>query len=299
MDPFGGPLWPDPEVALPPLSAAPPRTGPLPKVQFTVEWIGPRSLAAATVAPLRGPDWTAALGAPEMWRMAPADEQWEPLDAVTVGSYDSLAVAWDLLSERGELTSAAAEHLYRVCEQVGSTLQRRAAPMPVAKEVDRQVRTLKEIRDGLDTGISAMVLPLNGTFAEAEVWKCASALGMSMSPECEFQWRSEHQLGFSLTPAGSHDRFSFGQAQRGVAHEGLQLGFRLPTTPEPVETWRVMQRAAAVLANRLGGRVTDEDGAPLTNAKAEHWVRELEAADGALRRAGFTPGSAEALRLWV
>src|SRR5688572_32004658 len=106
---FGQTLSRDPRVGLPnPPAPKTERPGPEHKVQFVVELVGPRSCLASSAATLLDPKWFQALGQPHLYSMAPADKDWQTLTARADGSYDSLALAWDMVADRGELTSQAA-----------------------------------------------------------------------------------------------------------------------------------------------------------------------------------------------
>src|SRR5690349_1319330 len=104
-------------MRLPIPSIAPLVPAPARKVQFVVELVGPRTVPAAQAGELLHPNWRAALGQPELWAMRPADAAWQPLRALTQGSYDSIALAWDMVTPQGDLSAASAIHLAGVAEQ--------------------------------------------------------------------------------------------------------------------------------------------------------------------------------------
>src|SRR6185312_8968382 len=142
-DLFGRQLEPDPAVALPdPEIRINPKKGPLYKVQYVLEFVGPRSVPASMACSLLRPEWYAALGQPQVFSMQPADLSWGMLTAKTEGSYDSLALTWDLLSLAGTLSSASAQHLLTIAEQFGSAINRRVAALPVPAEVDQAAARL-------------------------------------------------------------------------------------------------------------------------------------------------------------
>ena len=104
-DYFGEPLRPDPAIALAPIEVTIPlKSGPLHRVQFVIEFVGPRSVPALAAIHLLGSEWYSALGQPFIHAMRPADLHWHPLTNSTDGSYDSLALSWDLLSPKGQET---------------------------------------------------------------------------------------------------------------------------------------------------------------------------------------------------
>ena len=137
---FGGPLSPDPAVALrtDSFTFPTPKAGPLPKVQFLVEIVGPRCIASSSALAVLDEPWRSALGDPEVFVMSPADSNWRrPVRPDVANSYDSLALAWDYLAPRGALSTSAANRLVLTAESFAQSIQRPAMPMPLPDAVDR------------------------------------------------------------------------------------------------------------------------------------------------------------------
>jgi len=277
------------------------RTGPSPRLQFVVEFVGPRSVSAGLAAALLSPEWFAALGQPQAFCMSTADVEWQPLTAAVAGSYDSLAVAWDLQAGGGSLTRATARHLLATAEQFANHIQRRAMPMPVPDDVPKAISQLNQVSDNFDAGVSILVLPISKTVSEFELWIWCAKLGLTLnSGEGTFDWMvpSSRLPLFSVSPVGDTESFSLGAAQRGDRREGVLLGFSVPRSPEPIAGLEGMFKAASVLADRMPGTIYDENNRKLTERTQQTMRDQLADAVAALTKLGFAPGSPESLRLF-
>lgn len=298
---FGQELKRDPAVAIPPLiGAKPPPIGPEHKVQFVIEFVGPRSLPAHSALALLEKDWTQALGHPEVFAMAPADDRWQNLDGSFSGSIDSLALAWDVVANHGELTSQACAHLLQVAESFGTQIQRRALPLPPPPDINRMAATLREIKENLDIGVEIMLIPRGPEFTEREVWIAAAALGMEYSQEGFFELKGPSQETplLTLTPMGGMPSFSLASVQSRTTHPGLMLGFSVPLSPDPVFSGECALRVGSYLEQNLGGVLfNDADQTLGPNARSE-LKSNLLAAVRALSSAGVEPGSRAAIKLF-
>ncbi len=301
LDPFGQPLQPDPSVALQTLDVViPSKTGPLHKVQFVIEYVGPRTIPAPAAVHLLGADWYQALGHPALFAMRPADLHWQPLTNSTDGSYDSLAVCWDLITSRGQMSSKSARHLFQTAERFGPFIQRRAMPIPPPDDVSAIVKTLADIRDGLDIGFSVNVYGPAQGFAERELWIVCARLGLAFASPGSFDWKlaGHAEPLFSVTPFGSTDAFSLANVQRGLHHPGVTIGFRLPLCPAPTQALAGAFHAAAIIARELHGQAIDEDDRPLSASVQAEYQANLREALTLFSHAGMTAGSPEAIRLF-
>lgn len=300
-DLFGQPLGPDPQIALQPIELdAPLKTGPLHKVQFVIEFVGQRTVLAGNAAQLLAPDWYNALGQPNILAMRPADLQWQPLTPSLDGSYDSLAMTWDLLTSQGTLSSASAAHLLALAERFAPYIQRRAVAMPLPSEVDAAAKNLKRAKDILDIGFQISVLSSTAAFLERDLWIVCSNLGLEYSPEGSFDWRtSEHVCPLlSVTPIGQTDAFALRNVEKGMTHVGVTIGFSLPLNPAPVQSIDACLYVGQTIANRLGGYVLDDSDRPITEKVKADLKQNLREGLSLFSRTGMTTGCAELLRLF-
>src|SRR4051812_41249846 len=177
---FGDALQPDPAIALQPVQIpVRKRSGPMPRMQFVVEFVGPRSVSAGSAAALLSPQWYSALGDPQAFAMSAVDVEWQPLSATTAGSYDSLAIAWDLISDKGQLSTQSAQHLLATAEQFAAHIQRRAMPMPVPEDLPKAISQLKRVQDNFDAGVSLLVLANSQEVSEFELCVWCGKLGLT------------------------------------------------------------------------------------------------------------------------
>jgi len=298
---FGQPLARDPRVALP---SMPPKradkAGPQHKVQFVIELVGPRSVPAAAAAALLGAQWFSSLGEPEAYAMAPADNDWKPLTNTTNGSYDSLALAWDLISPKGELTSQAAAHLFRMAESFGSHIQRRAMPLPPPADINRYVTPLRELADALDIGLEIMLIPKGPNFTERGIWVACAALGLDLGSDGFFELRAP---GFTeplltVTPMGGADAFSLTAVQAGVTHAGLMMGFSVPRSPDPTFSLAAAFQTTDYLCQTLNAAAFNDADQMLGPTTRNELTSNLNAAVRTLSGVGIEPGSQAAMKLF-
>ncbi len=297
---FGERLEADPAVALPKLPlTSKQKIGPLHKVQYVIEFVGPRSVLAAQACMLLAPNWYHALGQPQMWVMRPADLRWQPLTSATDGSYDSIALTWDLISDAGLLTSASATQLYLTADRLTQYLGRRPMPLPEPATVDEMVRTAQSAREALDIGFSVTVVG-HHDFRERDIWVQCARLGLEFSPEGSFDWRmAGHPTPlFSVVPFGQSDSFSLGAVQAGLTHTGVTVGFNMPRCAAPRQALESSFIVAKHFCQTLGGALFSDEQTPLTPSDYRQIVQSMDQALVLFSHVGMIPGSSECLKLF-
>lgn len=289
---FGGP---DPSVQLGPPPALPGEpTGPMRKVEFVIEIVGPRTLPAPAAEALLNADWQQVLGGPVCWAMAPQDSSWQRLVPGRANSYDSLALTYPLIGQRGALNSHAARNLMQLAENFASQVERRAIPLLAPEDVDQAVRDLAEIQSSLDVGCG-IGLAFSRDQSEEDVWKALVGLGLTASPVGEFVWGHENLL--SVSPTDMPQQFSLRGVQSGRKLSGISLGFSVPRSPAPQASLDAALRVAHHLQSSFGGFMVDENGETFV-ANAPQLSQMVNLAQSALEQTGFLPGSPEALVLF-
>lgn len=267
--------------SVPPLVRAPVRAA-----QFVVELVGPRTVPTVQAAELLRPDWRAALGSPELWCLSPADTAWKPLRNLTHGSYDSIALAWDLLSPQGEMSPQAAGHLVGVAERFANAVGRRAIALTAPADLPREVRRLRSAQESLDAGLSLIVVAPRPVLV-AEFGRVLEDLGLVPYGE-EWGWFGEGHPEplFAATPFEAS------------LTDGLTLGFRLARCPDPSVAVEGLLRLVDELG-RTGLAAFDEDRRPLTPATREALRQGARAGSQTLDSIGLRPGSWAALKVFV
>lgn len=271
---------------LPSPSVPPLVRGPVRAVQFVVELVGPRTVPATQAAELLRPDWRAALGQPELWVLSPADTAWKPLRALSHGSYDSIALAWDMATPAGEMSPQSATHLVGRAEQFANGIGRRAIPLTAPADLPREIRRLRSVQDGLDAGMAVLLIAPRPV-ATTEFGRELEALGLSPL-EGEWGW---------VAPGHPEPLFTATPFEEPVA-DGLTLGFRLPRSPDPMVAIEGLYGVVDALG-RSGLAAFDEDRRPLTAVTRESLRRGAMAGVQALTSAGLPPGSWAALKAFV
>lgn len=297
---FGQPLSRNPAVALPnpPLTKVE-RPGPEHKVQMVIELVGPRSCPAAAAAGLLDAQWFKALGEPQLFCMSPADKDWQALTGRTDGSYDSLALAWDLVADKGELTSQAAAHLLQVAESFGTHIQRRAMPLPPPADVNRYVSALREVRENLDIGVEILMVPKSADFVERDIWIALAEMGYDIRSSGFFEIVDSTETPFvTVTPSGGAESFTLSGVQKGTRHPGLIIGFSLPLSPAPSYSLDAAFRTADHLAARLHGAAFTDADQLLGPTVRNELTSNLMAAVRTLSTSGIEPGSRAAKKLF-
>ncbi len=300
-DLFGVPLKPDPAIALQPLQINySPKSGPLHKVQFVIEFVGPRSMMAPSVSQLITPEWHNALGQPELFAMRPSDLNWQRLTTSQDGSYDSLALAWDFVTAQGNISSASAKHLLSFAERFSPHINRRAMPLPPPADVDKVVKTLVMAQDNLDVGFSINILADRGGFQEKDLWIECARLGLDFAPGGTFDYRTtQHPYPLlSVSPMGFTDVFSLGSVQKDTLHQGATVGFSVPLCIAPTQALEASFFVAEHLGNHLSGQVLDQDSRPLSSAVKSELRQHLKSAVAMYAELGVTTGSQEAFKLF-
>ncbi len=270
-----------PSPAVPPLVRAPVRAA-----QFVVELVGPRTVPTAQASELLRPDWRAALGSPELWCQSPADTAWKPLRALTHGSYDSIALAWDLVSPSGEMSPTAANHLLGVAEQFANGVGRRAIPLAAPADLPTEIRRLRSAQAALDAGTAVLMIAPQRV-SVVELGRVLETMGLTPFGD-EWGWFGEGHPEplFAATPF-----------ERPTT-DGLTLGFRLARCPDPNVALEGLLRTVDDLA-RTGLAAFDEDRRPLAEATREAMRRGAREGSRALESVGLRPGSWAALKAFA
>ncbi|MHB8635308.1 MAG: hypothetical protein ACYC96_02430 [Fimbriimonadaceae bacterium] len=286
---------PDPGVALSTPPSLLPKPGPLHQVEFVIELVGPNSVPAAAADALLKPEWQAPLGQPRVWAMTPQDTMWQPLTPRTDGSYDSLVLCWPYLGAAGHLTSRSAITLAGAAERFASGIHRRALTLPPPNDVDAAVRSIKDVAERLDIGVSVSV-EFEEPIAEEPIWRTAIELGLSLNGLGEFVWGDPAQV--TLVPLAEPMQFTLGSVRSGRRHEGITVGFSAPQVVMPLESLRAAFHVADAYARKFRGLVFGDGGDPMTPSLRAEYERNLEAAVKAFAQVGLISGSAETVRLF-
>lgn len=299
---FGRPLAADPAIALKPfpirVSNLP---GPIRVLQYVIELVGPKSVLAASVEPLLTSQWHSALGNPQIFVMGPGDTAWQPFLKPVGGSFDSVALAWDMVADKGELSAQSATHLLQAAEKFAEGIQRRALALPQPDEIARSIAGLHDAHESLDIGFSLAIVPRAGDMPEKDVWLIATSLGLQLDPNGAFAWIHSDwpEPILSLTPLDNDNPFSAREVSNGRRQTGLSLGFNVPRSPDPMAALEACFHIASTFADAVDALIVDDEGSLLDAPGKSRYRNNLAAAVESLTQAGFAPGSAAALILFA
>jgi hypothetical protein len=265
-----------------------------------IELVGTRSVPADAAAQLLTSNWQRVLGTPQVFCMAASDIEWRRLSAQSSGSYDSLALCWDILSERGQLTNASASHLFRQSERFAEVIGRRAMPMPVPGDISKVAHDLTKIQEQLDVGVSLAVIQRTAQVSERDLWVICSKLGLQFFADGSFDWRVPQHPSplLSVTPIGDVEAFSLGAVQKGAIHEGVTVGFSVPRCPAPSQALEGAFHVADAIATHIDGVVIDDSSRVLTAEIKSEMRNSLSLAEDALKSLNIEPGSPSCLKLF-
>ena len=279
-----------PAPPLPPL----PTPEPLHKVQYVIEIAGPRSMPASQAKAVLEPTWQSALGHPSCFVMGPSDTRWRSLEADdSTASYDSLALAWDLVGPMGDLHAASAQRLLDAVEPLATSLQRRAMPLPVPDEIDARVASLKEILAALDIGIEVMLVFPNGGTTDRELAEWAGEMDLKPTDD-GFAWNVEGWDEPLLTLNRALDEPPF-NPDASFLRQTASIGFNLPRCPAPLAV------LDALITLSADAEATFQAACVIDEAMARpSMLRDfLPQAIAAFDSVGIRPGSGEARRIFA
>ena len=286
---FGGPLQPDPAIALPDYSVEFPPDGPAHQAQYVVELVGERTVPISSAQALLDPRLQGPLGTPEVWVMRPSDSTWVRLSSSLSGSVDSVALSWHFESADGSLSVASASHLLQIAEQFAAGIGRRAMAMPVPEDVPKALKRLDAARRSLDIGFELFCVGKTW-IPEADIWRVCAGLGMDLRDGL-FRWPANGASLVTVAPIGDIESFSLQAVEAGAVHEGVSIGFSVPTSAAPRVAQDACFRIADAFETKLGTTNSTDDDQSLTLPVRARAKTQLESAISALTDAGFAPGS--------
>lgn len=295
---IGRELTLDSAIALKPVSLPPfkPDVGPYHKVQYVIELVGKQFIQSSHAKALLEAKAKSGLGDPEIYVTVPGQSRWMALwtgdDAL---AYDSLAFAWDLISEKGCLSSATASELWKRAEEVAKPLSRRAIPLPPPDQVDSAAANLQQIKAAFDIGIDLMIdAPYNTPLDTAAAVEAAYAVGFRLGASGLLEWKQQgwQEPLLTILPTDGDE------IPIGGGLSGLTIGFSFATSPAPDGVLERLFSAAKEIASASGARVTDSDGRLLSPELETELRSNLNAALDSFEAAGFQSGTSEAMRLF-
>ena len=222
---------------------------------------------------------------------------WEELARGAGGRYTRLRLGLQLVNRAGAVNPA---QLATFCDAVRQCADRmRAEAMcPDTQAALKAARDIDAFCASVDVAIGVNVIAQEGgSFAGTRIRALAEAAGFKLGPEGVFHFRDEHR--HTLFTLDNHEPAPFlPESIKSIATRGVTLLLDVPRVAHGSAALDRMFGVAAGLAAGLGGRVVDDNRAPLTDAGAARIQEQLRTIHAAMTRHGVEPGGARALRLF-
>ncbi len=202
------------------------------------------------------------------------------------GYYNVALASIQLADRRARIEQAELERFVQTARQVASALDA-DVDAPDLPQLLVQAQELDSLCARYDVKIGLTVLSSGGPWTGPQLRNCAQQAGFSATSAT--RWLRRDEQGEALY-----------SLQADAADMG-QLALELDVALSPVESraFRSMVDSAFALAAALGGRVVDDNGAPIEPRSMDTIEAQLLRVYGEMRAAGIEPGSARARRLYV
>jgi len=221
-------------------------------------------------------------------------EGWEPL--VPEQSYRQMRAGLQLVDRRGAIRQedlqAFCSDLARAAGVVGATIAEGAheTGLATAARLDR-------FCEQVDIQIAVHVVPAAAVFPGTKIRALAEAAGLSLEQDGRFHHRDERgQESFVLA---NEEKVPFSsEAMKALSTGALLLELEVPRAPGGAVAFERFRRFAEQLAAGLGGKLVDDNRAPLDRAAFEAISAQLAPVYDSMRAQGIPAGSPLALRLF-
>jgi FtsZ-interacting cell division protein ZipA len=218
------------------------------------------------------------------------DGVWEPVLPHAARPYDTVELALLLADRAGPVSEVQLDtfcrRLYEFATEQGGAIscQDKAEAVVRAKALDAFCAEV-------DMLIGLNVIPADDGFASQDVAALAARAGLVQGVDGSYSLRgAEGQLLFTLTDGGG--------GQDEPAH-GLALLFDVPRVAQGLTAFDHMTELGLELAERLGGRLVDDGGRPVSRASLERDRQSLVTIYARMAAQGIPAGSERALRLFA
>ncbi|MFA5082403.1 MAG: cell division protein ZipA C-terminal FtsZ-binding domain-containing protein [Hydrogenophilaceae bacterium] len=218
------------------------------------------------------------------------DGTWEPVAGHAARPYGTVELALLLADRAGPVSDAQLDafcrRLYEFATDHGGAIscQDKAAAVEQAKMLDAFCAEV-------DVVIGLNVLPAESGFPSQDVGDLAAQAGLVQAIDGTYSLRDDDgQLLFTLNDGAG--------AEEESAH-GIALLFDVPRVGHGLAAFDRMTELGLKLAERLGGRLVDDGGRPVSRASLERDRKSLETIYARMAARGIPAGGERALRLFA
>ncbi|MDD5363848.1 MAG: cell division protein ZipA C-terminal FtsZ-binding domain-containing protein [Gallionellaceae bacterium] len=216
---------------------------------------------------------------------------WEPVTGHAARPYGTVELALLLADRAGPVSDAQLDafcrRLYEFATDHGGAIscQDKAAAVERAKGLDAFCAEV-------DVVIGLNILPAVTGFSNQDVGDLAAQAGLVQGVDGTYSLRDDDgQLLFTLNDGAT-------AAEEKAAH-GVALLFDVPRVGHGLAAFDRMTELGLKLAERLGGRLVDDGGRPVSRASLERDRKSLETIYARMAARGIPAGGERALRLFA
>ncbi len=268
-----------------------------PQVDYIAAIDGDEPISAAGLADLH----TRAATGGRRFRVAGFNAQtgdWEEAGRLSGGRYAHLRVAVQLVSRKGIVDAAT---LAAICDAARSCAARfsAVAHCPDIETALAAARDVDAYCADVDVAIGVnIVAPAGARFAGTRIRALAEAAGFRLEPDGVFHYFADSRQ--TLFTLDNHDPAPFLPEQiKHLDTGGITLLLDVPRVADGTGALELMLKAAARLAEGLGGTVVDDNRVPLTDRSIGAIEQQLHSIRTRMEARGMAPGSERALRLFA
>jgi FtsZ-interacting cell division protein ZipA len=291
------PTWTDPEPAV--AGAPPPQAAP-PEARGCVSEAIDHIVELRCADPLRGQALIDA-AVPVLARFGKrlrlegrVERDWTAL--APEQSYREMRFGLQLVDRTGALRAEDLDAFGDVAAQAAAAVGAAASEAGREAALDTAAR-LDRFCEGVDIQIAVHVASAGNAFAGTKVRALAEAGGLALEQDGRFHRRDEQ--GLEVFTLANEEAAPFtAQAMKTLSTSALVLELDVPRAPGGHAAFAQLRSFAEQLSAGLGGRLVDDNRAPLDSAGFEAIAAQLAPVYETMRAQGTPPGSPLALRLF-
>ncbi len=223
--------------------------------------------------------------------------EWSDIARGEAGRYDSLRLALQLVNRAGPVNAA---QLAMFCDAVKNGADRIPArsTFPDAASALKRARDLDAFCAGVDVAVGVnIVAEGDGKFAGARIRELAQGAGFKLEPDGVFHYRDERRQ--TLFTLDNHEPAPFlPERIQGLTTHGITLLLDVPRAAAGIEVLDRMVGIANSFASALGGRLVDDNRAPLSETGITRIREQVRSIHATMEAHGIPAGSSRALRLF-
>ncbi len=229
--------------------------------------------------------------------------RWSPLERdPDDAQYSDLAVTIQLVDSGGPIEESELNAFIQLALKLADAFKRRTKLSMTVEQALTRAQELQEFAEAYDViaSINVMADGAEG-FSGRAMAQTAIDQGMHFGAMNIFHMKNENSAGcrhlFSMAnlyQPGAFDPETLDRWRTG----GLTFFMTVPCVCEPVRVFETMVETARALCQALGGRLTDQNGRPLTDEGVTAIQQQIKRIAADINAKGIVPGSEAALRFF-